>query len=101
MQDERKIIRKITGLRAGDHRAATTAQLKMDYALKLKEAERFAQSRSSDIVSRKHFVLARQPVARNMRPGFDIAYDVMRKRERALGFPGIIDLRLHLRESLL
>src|SRR3546814_20304418 len=48
-----------------------------------------------------HCFLARQPVARNMRPGFDIAYDVLRERERALGFPGIIDLRLHLWESLL
>jgi hypothetical protein len=73
----------------------------MDYALKLKEAERFAQSRSSDIVSRKHFVLARQPVARNMRPSFDIAYNVLRKRKRTLDFPGIIDLRQHLGEPLL
>ncbi|WP_245790122.1 hypothetical protein [Erythrobacter sanguineus] len=53
------------------------------------------------MVSRKHFVLARQPVARNMRPGFDIAYDVLRKRERTLGLPRSIDLRLHLWESLL
>lgn len=73
----------------------------MDNTLEFKEAKRFAQGRSGDIVSRKHFVLARQPVARNMRPGFDIAYDVLRERERALGFPGIIDLRLHLWESLL
>jgi hypothetical protein len=73
----------------------------MDNALKFKEAKRFAQGRSGDIVSRKHFVLARQPVARNMRPGFDIAYDILRKRERTLGFPRIIDLRLHLWESLL
>jgi hypothetical protein len=73
----------------------------MDNALKFKEAKRFAQGRSGDIVSRKHFVLARQPVARNMRLCFDISYDVLRKRERTLGFPGIIDLRLHLLESLL
>ena len=69
--------------------------------MEFKEAKRFAQGRSGDIVSRKHFVLARQPVARNMRPGFDIAYDVLRKRERTLSFSGIIDLRLHLWESLL
>jgi hypothetical protein len=36
-----------------------------------------------------------------MRPGFDIAYDVLRKRERTLGLPRIIDLRLHHWESLL
>jgi hypothetical protein len=36
-----------------------------------------------------------------MRPGFDIAYDILRKRERALGLFGIVDLRLHLWESLL
>ncbi|GGB69417.1 hypothetical protein GCM10011503_17570 [Henriciella pelagia] len=77
LQDERKTIREITGLRARDHRTATSAQLKMDYALKLKEAERFTQGCSGDFVPRKHVFFAWQPVTRNARTGFNVANDVL------------------------
>jgi hypothetical protein len=84
LQDERKTIREITGLRARDHRPATSAQLKVDYALKLQKAERFTQGCSGNFVPREHFFFAWQTVSNNARSSFNVANDVLCERKCTL-----------------
>ncbi len=96
LQDERKTICEITGLRARNHRAPATAQLKVDYALKLQEAERFTQGCSGDFVPREHFFFAWQPVSRNACTSFNVANDVLCERKCTLCLLCVIGPGLHL-----
>ncbi|HEX4893640.1 MAG TPA: hypothetical protein VFV47_10160 [Hyphomicrobiaceae bacterium] len=58
----------------------------MDHPLKFEESQRLAQGSSGDLVTGKHVLFARQPIAGAVRVRFDVLDDLACEHERTLCF---------------